>query len=173
MISDNKYNHCALLLQNSTYAVLQINRIGCCNREMTHFENTFLDMCSILGKSSISLAFLCTTCAPKLDEALEYYDDNQASQSSMINLPEKQSKLENKLAVVESKLHEIKEELTNQLSKCCEMLSAPEVTKTSPGPALIANTVFTAINEERDREKRQLNLIVHNLAESPSDRGEI
>jgi len=106
--------------------------------------------------------------------ALEYYDDNQASQSSMNQLPEKQCQLENKLAVVESKLHEIKEELTNQLSKCCEMLSAPEVShaKTSSGPALIANTVFIAINEERDRKKRQLNLIVHNLAVSTSDRGE-
>ena len=54
------------------------------------------------------------------------------------------------------------------------MLGAPEAShaKTSSGPALIANTVFTAINEERDREKRQLNLIVHNLVESTSDRGE-
>jgi len=51
-------NHCALLLQNSIYAVSQINRIGCCNREMTHFENTFLDMPSIHFK----LSFLCISC---------------------------------------------------------------------------------------------------------------
>ena len=50
----------------------------------------------------------------------------------------------------------------------------PEANTSKPpsGPGLIANTVFTVINEERDREKRQLNLIVHNLTESTSDRGE-
>jgi len=37
----------------------------------------------------------------------------------------------------------------------------------------LLQTVFTAINEERDREKRQLNWIVHNLAESISDCDEI
>ena len=92
----------------------------------------------------------------------------------MDSLPEKQSQLENKLSVVESKLHEIKEELTLQLSKCREMLRTPETNSAKPpaGPALIADTVFTAMNEERDREKIQLNLIIHNLAESNSDHGE-
>ena len=46
-------------------------------------------------------------------------------------------------------------------------------TKPPAGPTLIAdmvfNVVFTAMNEERVREKRQLNLIVHNLVESTSD----
>ena len=44
--------------------------------------------------------------------------------------------------------------------------------KSPSGPIIIADTVFTALNEEKDREKRQLNLIIHNLAESNSDRDE-
>ena len=38
-------------------------------------------------------------------------------------------------------------------------------------PALIASTVTTAFNEERERERRQLNLIVHNLVESNTNEG--
>jgi len=59
MISDNKYNHCALLLQNSTY-VSQIKRIGCCNREMTHFAYTWetpISLLSIVSKVLERLIF--------------------------------------------------------------------------------------------------------------------
>ena len=84
---------------------------------------------------------------------LRYFGDkdNHPPQKLMDSLPEKQSQLENKLSVVESKLHEIKEELTLQLSKCREMLRTPETNSAKPpaGPALIADTVFTAMNEER------------------------
>ena len=69
-----------------------------------------IEECTNLAKSSIRLVFLCTTCAPNLDEALEYFGDkdNHPLQKLMDSLPEKQSQLENKLSVV---VHEIKEEL--------------------------------------------------------------
>ena len=91
-------------------------------------------------------------CAPKLGEALEIYNGTE------VNHPltnEKQSQLENKLVNVETKLHEIKEELIMQLSKCHEILSTSVANTSKPpsGSGLIANTVFTAINEERDREE--------------------
>jgi len=108
--------------------------------------------CIILCKSGINLVYFCTTCSPNLDEALELFDDNKSNPNKQIlnsSLPEKQTQLENKLAVVEMTLHEIKEELTSQLSKCCELFSSPNNIASKP-PALIANT---AINEEKEREK--------------------
>ena len=132
--------------------------------------------CKILCKSSTSLVFLCTSCADNLDEAFELFDDSKSNLSKQIlkdNLPEKQTELEKKLSVVETTLCEIKEELTSQLSKCREILSSSNNAVASKPPALIANTVYTAINEEKEREKRQLNLIIHNLAESNSDQGEV
>ena len=128
--------------------------------------------CIILCKSGINLVYFCTTCSPNLDEALELFDDNKSNSNKQnSSLPEKHTQLENKLAVVETTLHEIKKELTSQLSKCREMLSSPNNIASKP-PALIANTVYTAINEEKEREKRQLNLIIHNLAQSNLDQGE-
>ena len=123
--------------------------------------------------SCINLVFFCCTCAPNFDEALEYFDDNKTNLPARDSLlaPGKQSQLENQLAVVESKLNEIKEELSLQLSKYCSMFSSPDASSSKP-PPLIANTVVTALNEEREREKRQLSLIMHNLAESNASEGE-
>jgi len=84
-------------------------------------------------------------------------------------LPDKQNQLESQLSIVESKLLELKEELCLQISKCREMFSSSSTSSAKP-PLLIANTVVTALNEER--EKRQLSLIVHNLTESNATEGE-
>ena len=51
------------------------------------------------------------------------------------------------------------------------MFSSLTTIPTNP-PPLIANTVVTALNKEREREKRQLSMIVHNLSESTAPEGE-
>ena len=101
--------------------------------------------CTILCKSSINLVYFCTTCSPNLDELFDDNRSNPSKQISNSSLPEKQIQLENKFAVVETTLHEIKEELTSQLSKCREMLISPNNIASNP-PALIANTVYTYCN---------------------------
>lgn len=130
--------------------------------------------CKVLSKSNINLIFLCTTCAPNLDEALEYFDDNRSKPAVQLlndSIPDKQSPIENRIASVETQLLEFKKELSDQLSKCREMFNSQNDSAPKP-PALIASTVTTAFNEERDRERRQLNLIIHNLPESNASEGE-
>ena len=78
------------------------------------------------------------------------------------------NQFKNQLSLLETKLNEIKE-VSLQLLKCSEMFSSPTTISTKP-PPLIANTVVTALNKER--EKRQLSLIVHNLSESTATEGE-
>jgi len=130
--------------------------------------------CAILQKSNTNIMFFCPTCVSNLDEALELFDDNKTNSSKLDlqdDLPDKQNQLESQLSIVESKLLELKEELCLQISKCREMFSSSSTNTTKP-PPLIANTVVTALNEEREREKRQLSLIVHNLTESKATEGE-
>ena len=125
----------------------------------------------ILCKTNINLIYLCTTCAPNLDEALEFFDDNKAKPTTQLlkdSLPGKQNQIENQMA---TKLLEIKEELSLQSSKCCEMFNSHNDSAPKP-PALIASTVTSEFNEERERERRQLNLIIHNLVESNASEGE-
>ena len=141
------------------------------NRSKKHQGGDICGICNAVVKDKDECSIQCQWCqvwehsecakisideCTILAEALEYYDDKEANHPLTIDLLEKQSQLTNKLAVVKAKLYEMKEELTVQLSKCHEIISTPEVnpTKTPAGPALIANTIFTGINEERDREKR-------------------
>ena len=122
--------------------------------------------CAILQKSNTNIMFFCPTCVPNLDEALELFDDKKTNSSKLDlkdELPDKQNHIESQLSIVELKLLELKEELCLQISKCREMFSSTSTSSAKP-PPLIANTVVTALNEER--EKRQLSLIVHNLTES-------
>ena len=74
--------------------------------------------------------------------------------------------------MVETTLFEIKEELILQLSKCCEMFITYIDSAPKP-PVLIASTVTTEFNEERERQRRQLNLIVHNFVESNANEVEV
>ena len=133
------------------------------------------DECAILQKCSTNIVFFCSNCAPNVDEALKLFDDNKNIPPKLNlkddDLPDKQNNLENQLSLLETKLKEFKEVLSLQLSKCREMFSSPTTSSTKP-PPIIANTVATALNEEREREKRQLSLIVHNLSESTAIEGE-
>ena len=54
------------------------------------------DKYKILCKTNINLIYLCTTCAPNLDEALEFFDDNKAKPTTQLlkdSLPDKQSQI--------------------------------------------------------------------------------
>jgi len=70
----------------------------------------------------------------------------------MNSIPNKQSQIENQIASAETQLLEIKKELSIQLSKFREMFNTQN-DSVPKRPALIASTVTTAFNEEREREK--------------------
>ena len=110
--------------------------------------------CAILLKCSTNIVFFCSNCAPNLDEALKLFDDNKNIPPKLNlkddDLPDKQNKFDNQLSLLETKLNEFKEVLSLQLLKCREMFSSPTTISTNP-PPLIANTVVTALNEEREK----------------------
>jgi len=94
--------------------------------------------------------FFCSTCVPNLDEALEFLTTTKPTPDLNNDLPDKQNQLESQPSL---KLLE----LCLQLS---DMFSSSSTSTTKP-PSLIANTVVTALNEERE-----VSLIVHNLTVS-------
>ena len=115
-----------------------------------------IEECAILQKSNTNILFFCPTFVPNLDETLELFDDKKTNSSKLDlkdEFPDKQNQLESQLSIVESKLLELKEELCFQISKCREVFSSSS-TSTAKPPPLITNTVVTALNEGREREKR-------------------
>ena len=78
--------------------------------------------------------------------------------------------LDNRVSTVESKLNELKQELAAQISKYHETLTSKD--KSHEPPTAITNTIVNTLNEEKERERRRLNLIIHNAPESAAQDAE-
>ena len=99
----------------------------------------------------------------ELTQLLKPVVDNHTSlQKSISKVSSEIEKLNNQYSEVEVKL--------NQLSKSMELKDSSHSSTTSQGitPDSIANIAYTLVNEEKEKERRQLNLILHNVKESES-----
>ena len=85
---------------------------------------------------------------------------------STYSISEKHTILDNRLSDVETKLTELKQELTQQISKCHDILTSKDKAKPSE---TIASTIVSTMNEEKEKERRRLNLIIHNVPESSAE----
>ena len=110
---------------------------------------------AILSKVSDRVVFFCTQCYGKVPAALTTY-----------SISEKHTIFDNCLSTVETTLNELKLELTKQISKCHDILTSKDKTKASES---LASTIVSTMNEEKERERRRLNLIIHNAPESTAD----
>ena len=101
--------------------------------------------------------------AEEIGQALKPIADNCAS-------------LQESISQVSSRLEKLKNQYTNlevkikQLSENMESMDSSDGTTTTQGitTASIANIACKLANEEKEKEKRQLNLILHNVKESIS-----
>jgi len=110
---------------------------------------------TILSKVSDRVIFFCTQCFGKVPAALTTYA-----------ISEKHTILDNRLSTVETKLNELKQELTEQISKCHDLLTSKD--KAEPSE-FMASTIVSTMNEEKERDRRRFNLIIHNAPESTAE----
>ena len=82
------------------------------------------------------------------------------------SISEKHTILDNCLSTVETTLNKLKLELTKQISKCHDILTSKNKTKASES---LASTIVSTMNEEKEKERRRFNLIIHNVPESTAD----
>ena len=121
---------------------------------------------NLLSKSSGKVTFYCSLCHPKVSTALEYYTQNFDPLEQLDRLTaieEKPSKLPhqlNSLLPTEAPIVD-----TNGDVPTTQNASARKVMP--PGLLSISNNVAsTIVAKQKEKERRQLNLIVHNLAKS-------
>ena len=114
--------------------------------------------------------------SPELTQSLKLVVENHATlHESLLKVSSKVEELNiqntelkkriNQLSV-ETKLNELKQELTEQISKCHNTLTSKDKAKPSKS---IPSTIVNTINEEKEREHRRLNLIIHNAPESTAE----
>ena len=114
---------------------------------------------TVLSNSSSKIMFFCTLCYTKVPFALKVEQDSVSHQS-----------------VIDKKLQSIEEKLEN-LEKSCITLNSdgcqPKITNIAQHPVKSSTDISTVLSsvliEEKERSKRQLNLIVYNLEEASDD----
>ena len=123
----------------------------------------------MLDKSSNNIMFFCSQCRSKIMVALNLFD-----------------KLQDSLKSIESQLSSMEEKLSNSITKLAKNVENPHIalndnmdtsisdtqytTPNQPGSKL-TTIVSSVLNEEKEKARRRLNLIVHNAPESTADDG--
>lgn len=105
---------------------------------------------SVLSSSSCKIMFFCSLCYYRVPFALRIQDEQQKS--------------EDRLKSVEDKLTEVVDKMT---SSPTQQVSTNEDSLNS-----VANNIAASLAaEQKDKERRELNIIVHNIDESPATSG--
>ena len=127
---------------------------------------------SVLTSSSAKIMFFCSLCFSKVPFALKVQDE-------AVNY---QRNVDERIKLLEDRLSKIPDNISEQLSRCCSLIessmdkqdmdcqSNSDVTnKVSSNE--ISTAVVSLLHDEKEKEKRCLNLIIHNLPESDATAG--
>lgn len=106
---------------------------------------------TVLSSSSCKIMFFCSLCYARVPFALRVDDEQQ--------------NLEDRLKAVEDKL-------TKAVEKMDSHSTQPVSTNNESLNSVANNIAATLVAEQKDKEKRELNVIVHNIDESSAPSGE-
>lgn len=127
---------------------------------------------NMLSINSPCIMFFCCKCQPKVGIALEFFN----------KMSSRQDLFDKRLQSIEQKLNSLTQvacdvQESDEMSTDAHETSAqpragilPRVESLSAGS--ISTAVTSALSEERDKEKRKLNLIVHNTVEPTAEDGQ-
>lgn len=127
----------------------------------------------MLSLNSPRIMFFCCECQPKVNSAFEFFDKMYARQDLF---DKRLQRIEHKLNSLSEGVCEVQEgsELSTNTSDDNSVLPKPgllpRVESLSVGG--ISSAVASVISEEKDKDKRKLNLILHNVVEPTADDGQ-
>ena len=138
------------------------------------------DQCkAIANLSTPNVVFFCSSCIQMVPAALKSYDSQSFFDSKVSILEKSMSKIQE----TESNLHKFVKDVETQLEKHEKAITtlfndhkSTQVSATSsPTPSIteesVANIAASITAEQKEKEKRQLNIIVHNITESSASEG--
>ena len=125
------------------------------------------DIYEVLGGAPAIVMFFCTKCEPKVKLTLKLFADIQQKQQAM---DEKLRQLEEKFSKSISDINTQLGPKTNVNTESAMDLEGNRSITTDKIPAMsdITNTLTSILSEEKEKEKRMFNLIVHKVPESTS-----
>ena len=107
--------------------------------------------------------FFCTVCKPKVTLALKFFTDIQ----------DKQDEMEKRLTEIEDNLKKLQPVDSTEVNPSDQTQPTLQTQQVSQSKEQISEMVSSYINEENEKSKRRLNVIVHNVIESTSEDPEL
>ena len=110
-----------------------------------------------------NVMFFCTMCKPKVTLALKFFTDIQ----------DKQDEMEKRLTEIEDNLKKLQPVDSTEANPSDQTQPTLQTQPVSQSKEQISEMVSSYINEEKEKSKRRLNVIVHNVIESTSEDPEL
>ena len=131
--------------------------------------------CNILSKVVHNIVFFCTICLEKVPAALQYHEDQVYVDTRLEFVESKLSevhqstkrKLSDTIKTIESQLGDFRKEITATLMD--NYLSAKQPDSSTPlnvSDDSLIQIVASLATEQKEKEKQQMNIILHNLEKS-------
>lgn len=156
----NKTEECVTCKKDA--AVDAIECQWCGNWEHKVCANISTKEYLILDTVSANIMFFCSTCIGKVPNALTTYDVNlkiDSLEQKITQICNTNSQLSPRLQTIETTLSTLERKI-HQIEPSQESVSIEEPKKQ------FTSYMSSFMNEEKEKEKRRLNLIIHNIKES-------
>jgi len=113
--------------------------------------------------SDSNVMFFCTVCKPKVTLALKFFTDIQ----------DKQEDMNKRLSEIEDSIKKLQPTESLSQMELSDDNTSDQTQSASQPTVQISEIVNSYINEEKEKSKRRLNVIVHNIVESTSEDAEV
>ena len=137
-------------------------------------DNDFI----LLGRTSDRIRFYCSLCTPRVDTVLKFFDSFYEKQicidARLQGIETQFAELSGLQRVQVAALSKQSNSENMQIDQSPTDQSEAHITNiTQPTSDELSNTVKSVINEEKEKKRRKLNLIIHNIPESEAEAPDI
>jgi len=168
---------CTICSEPATENVLECGWCEC--KQHSACLGISADQCVTLNTVSSNIVYFCTCCLSHLPAAMQSYEnqtrDNERLQSVEQNVNQRLDAVEHKITEViksiESQLGKHHKSLSDAIAEQPTNISKPSSPPSQISEDTVVNIAASITSEQKEKEKRHLNIIVHNVEESSAEDG--
>jgi len=176
--SKKREDECLICCKPATKDILEC--YWCEGRQHSACSKISEEQCKVLSEISSNVIFMCSGCLPTLPIAIKHYENEifvdsriTAIEQSVTEIQCSERKLHESVEKVETKIESFQKSIESLLNEhTSSQPKTPASVNVAPVvPDSVEETVVSLLSEQKEKEKRQLNIIVHKLEESTASDG--
>ena len=154
--------------------------LWCEGRQHASCSKLSTDECNAIANiSTPNIVFFCSSCIQVVPVALRHYDNQvlvesriTAVETSVIEIQCSERKLHESVKSVESQIESFQKSIKSLLNEHTTQLSKVSTSVNAVPPESAEQIAVSLLSEQKEKEKRQLNIMIHKLEESTADDGQ-